>query len=47
VIENLVRGQIVSQRRGQLHIVDRGRLECSACECYPAIKTLTDRASLP
>jgi CRP-like cAMP-binding protein len=47
VIADLVRGQIVSQRRGQLHIVDRGRLERSACECYRAIKVLTDRASLP
>jgi len=46
VIADLVRAGIVSQRRGRLRIVDRSRLEGSACECYWAIKALSDRASL-
>jgi CRP-like cAMP-binding protein len=35
----LQKAGIIDYRRGQVHILDRQRLEEAACECYPAVRT--------
>ena len=37
---NLQRGGLIEYRRGRMTLLDRERLESSACECYPVIRQL-------
>jgi hypothetical protein len=46
VLADLARAQTVTHRRGRVCIVDRARLEGAACECYRALKVLSERAAL-
>ena len=34
----LQKAGIIDYRRGQVHILDRQKLEAAACECYPAVR---------
>ncbi len=34
----LQKGKMISYSRGQMTILDRGRLEATACECYGTVK---------
>jgi CRP-like cAMP-binding protein len=35
---------LIEYQRGEVHILDRGRLEAAACECYPVIHKLSYNA---
>ena len=39
----LQRSGMIRYRRGQIRIVDRGRLEAAACECYQMLRDAFDR----
>jgi len=39
----LQRAGLISYRRGEMRILDRRRLETTACECYGVIRTYLDR----
>jgi hypothetical protein len=34
---------VIEYRRGHITVLDRGRLEALACECYGVVKKETDR----
>jgi CRP-like cAMP-binding protein len=38
VMGDLQKAGLVDNRRGTIHVVDRGRLEMATCECYAAVK---------
>jgi hypothetical protein len=33
---------LIEYQRGNVHILDRERLEAAACECYPVIRRLSN-----
>jgi CRP-like cAMP-binding protein len=42
VAEQLLAEGVISYRRGRMHVLDRGRLEGHACECYGKIREAYD-----
>ena len=40
VAGNLQRGGLIEYHRGVIHILDRHKLEQTACECYPIVQSL-------
>ena len=40
VAASLQRGGSIEYHRGNIHILDRGKLEQTACECYPIVQAL-------